>query len=189
MKKICLIFLLLQAALLFTCCNNRPAGTVTTHAGDSVLLATTDTAYIPESDSFSTLDEYTDMYLVVIDTGINYWQLEHTMFTLNGNLGLKIDTMNRYYNAGKNNVVLPDDDEDDIYAGDYFPRRYGDDFLSIENLSFYQPGSQTDDANTFILISGLYDNPSSADSMATIIKAHHPTVFVMKSNIYMGCMH
>lgn len=170
-------------------CNNKPAVVQTTHSADSVSLTPADTAYIPESDTFSTLDEYADMYLVVVDTGSNYWQLEHTMFTLNSKLGLKIDTMGRYYNAGKNDVVLPDDDEDDIYAGSYFPRRYGDDFLSIENISYYRPGLQTGAANTFLLISGLYDNPSSADSMAGIIKPYQPTVFVMKSKIYMGCMH
>lgn len=184
-------------------CNNKPAPlaqtvavmqtgdttSATAFAGDDVSTTTFDVDDVTESDTFSTLDYFVDKYLVVVDTGTNYWQLEHTMFTLKSKLGLKIDTMGRYYNAGKNDVVLPDDDEDDIYAGNYFPRRYSDDFLSIENMSFYRPGLQTGAANTFLLVSGLYDNPSSADSMAGIIKPYQPTVFVMKSKIYMGCMH
>lgn len=170
-------------------CNNKPAVVQTTHSADSVSLTSTDTAYIPENDTFSTLDYFVNKYLVVIDTGSNYWQLEHTMFTLNSKLGLKIDTMNRHYNKASNMVVLADDDEDDIWRGEYYPRRGGEDFLSIEYWQYFDLNENKHTDTTFALVAGMFDNTLNADSMAGIIKPYQPTVFVMKSKIYMGCMH
>lgn len=160
-----------------------------TFDGDYVLTTTFYGDYVTENDTFSTLDEYADMYLVVVDTGTNYWQLEHTMFTLNSKLGLKIDTMNRHYNKASNMVVLADDDEDDIWRGEYYPRRGGEDFLSIEYWQYFDLNENKHTDTTFALVAGMFDNTLNADSMAGIIKPYQPTVFVMKSNIYMGCMH
>ncbi|WP_262490545.1 hypothetical protein [Hymenobacter sp. CRA2] len=36
---------------------------------------------------------------------------------------LASDTLGRFFDEQKNLIRLPDDDEDELYAGDYFPRR------------------------------------------------------------------
>ena len=46
--------------------------------------------------------------------------------------------MERTYDKAKNLIALPDNHEDEIYAGDYLPRRYPSSTLSLEYLQFYQ---------------------------------------------------
>ena len=69
-------------------------------------------------------------FVVVADTSFDYSTLHKKMFELNSKLKIPIDTMGRFYNKSKNLIALPDNDKDEIYAGDYFPRRFPSDNLS-----------------------------------------------------------
>ena len=77
-------------------------------------------------------------FVVVADTNSDYFFLRDKMFKLSMRLQLPIDTMGRFFNKTKNLIALPDNDEDEIYAGDYFPRRFPSDNFSLEYLDFYQ---------------------------------------------------
>ena len=61
---------------------------------------------------------------MVADTGKDYFKLRNQMFRLNQLLHISIDTMGRYYNKMKDEIVLRENDEDEIYRGEYFPRRF-----------------------------------------------------------------
>lgn len=131
-------------------------------------------------------DDYATYFVVVADTGSNYYLLHKKMFDLNRQLNSSIDTMGRFYNKTKNLIALPDNDEDEIYAGDYFPRRFPSDNLSLEYLSFYQ--EQAGD-KTIALVTGIYETEKSADSALTILQKTEKKGFKIKADIYVGCMH
>jgi len=125
-------------------------------------------------------------FIVVADTSQDYSMLHKKMFDLNSKLNIPIDTMGRFYNKTKNLIALPDNDEDEIYAGDYFPRRFPSDNLSLEYLNFYQRQAGE---KTIALVTGIYETEKSADSALTVLHKTERNVFKIKADIYVGCMH
>lgn len=125
-------------------------------------------------------------YLVILDTGVEYSVLYAKMFEANRLLRLPIDTLGRSYNKNKDLIALPVDDEDEIYAGDYFPRRVDSANLSLEYLDFYEEKSSP---KNIALVAGIYAKENSADSVLTISKRFYKNAFKIKASIYMGCMH
>lgn len=125
-------------------------------------------------------------FVVVADTSKDYSFLHKKMFDLNRKLNVPIDTMGRFYNKTKNLIALPDNDEDEMYAGDYFPRRFPSDNLSLEYLNFYQKQAGE---KTIALVTGIYETEKSADSAMTVLYKTEKKVFKIKADIYVGCMH
>jgi disulfide oxidoreductase YuzD len=81
---------------------------------------------------------------------------------------------------------LPDNDDDEMYAGVYFPRRYPSENLSLEYLDFYNRNA---DHKTIALVSGIYQSEKSADSLLSIIRKTDKKAYKLKSQVYVGCMH
>ena len=125
-------------------------------------------------------------YVVVADTSLDYNFLDKKMFELNRQFKIPIDSMGRFYNKAKNLIALPDNDDDEIYAGDYYPRRYPSENLSLEYLGFYQSRARK---KTIALVTGIYETKKSADSALRIIQQAERKGFKIKSEIYIGCMH
>jgi hypothetical protein len=133
-------------------------------------------------------DEYMSAYVVVVDTSTDYGTLRTKMFSLSKAIGIKIDTMGRGFNGTKNLIALPEDDSDEIYAGDYFPRRYPNEKLSLEYLVFYNQNDSTT-PNLIALVSLITDIEQRAREHLDSIKTIEPKAFIVNSEIYMGCMH
>lgn len=132
-------------------------------------------------------DDMIDTYFIVIaDTGLDYYVLHKKMLGINRGLHIPIDTMGRFYNKTKNMIALPDDADDEIYAGDYFPRRFPAENLSLEYLDFYQPSAGE---KTIALISGVYEEKNAADKALSVLKKIEKESFVIKAEVYTGCMH
>lgn len=177
-------FIILTAIL--TACRATPSDRNKNKA-QSNEIDTTVNVSIDNSVAEDTIDyDYATYFVVVADTGSNYYFLYKKMFDLNRQLNRSIDTMGRSYNKVKNLIALPDNDEDEIYAGDYFPRRFPSDNLSLEYVSFYQ--EQAGD-KTIALVTGIYETEKSADSALTILKKTEKKAFKIKADIYVGCMH
>lgn len=140
----------------------------------------------PTPDDFSELDQHATRYIVISDSGINYSTLSLKMHRISKATGINIDTMGRYFDNAKQMLILPEDDEDEIYAGDYFMRRYGDDVLSIEYLSVYK-----DDTNlkTMAVVAGIFETRARADSISTVLYNSGFQSQILTSKLYMGCMH
>lgn len=134
----------------------------------------------------TTDDNYSTYFVVIADTSADYYYLHKKMFDLNRQLNIPIDTMGRFYNKTKNLIALPDNDEDEIYAGDYFPRRFPSDNLSLEYLNFYQKKAEK---KTIALITGIYETEKSSDSALAVLYKIDRKAFKMKADIYVGCMH
>jgi hypothetical protein len=131
-------------------------------------------------------EETVTFYIVVADSGTDYYSLRDQMLYLNKALNIPIDTMRRSFNPVKNLIALPDDDEDDLYAGDYYPRRFPSKHLSLEYLSFYQ--NRTSE-KTIAIVAGIFESPDSADSTVAIIKRINNKAFATPAEIYTGCIH
>lgn len=176
--------------LLVASCNNKPA-TVTATLPTDTLYSNNNSlqATHNEEDDYNPESEYSTMYFVLIDTGKNYYALSSLMHTVSNKTGLPIDTLNRHYNNDRNMIVLADDDEDEMWRGEYYPRRYGEDFMSIEYWQYFLLNHNQPTDTTFALVAGMFYNPISADSLADVIKKYQPSVFVEEAKVFNGCMH
>ncbi|SDE42801.1 hypothetical protein SAMN05216464_106100 [Mucilaginibacter pineti] len=140
--------------------------------------------YVDAGDIDEQKDDYADYYVVVADTGEKYNVLRDKMLDLHQSLNVPIDTMGRTYNKVKDLIALPDNDEDEIFAGDYFQRRNISNTLSLEYLQPYLSSSKN---KTIALVAGIYETKMSADSVLKSIAI--PNAFTIKAHIYQGCLH
>ena len=158
------------------------------HPSKSVEMTSLKTTLVNENGvAEDTTDyNYATYFVVVADTSHDYSTLHKQMFDLNSKFKIPIDTMGRFYNKTKNLIALPDNYEDGIYAGDYFPRRFPSDNLSLEYLNFYQSRAGE---KTIALVTGIYETEKSADSALTVLHRTEIKAFKIKADIYVGCMH
>ena len=133
-------------------------------------------------------EQYMNAYIVVSDTSQNYFELRQKMFDLNEKLKTEIDSMGRGFDKKKNLICLPENDEDEIYAGDYFPRRYPSETLSLEYLIYYTNGKKPTEG-TIALVTIITDNKEKAEKKLAEVKKYSNRAFIVNSKIYMGCMH
>lgn len=162
----------------------------------AISLKTPDTSLnnslLTSEDAFLDTEQYADYYLVIADASTNYFSLQKKMINIHCKFNIEIDTLRRYYNTEKKQILLPEDDEDEIYQGEYFPRRFEANTLSIEYAYIYEENNVLEPSNyptKMILVAGMFVNKTRADSLQNVLKALYPKTFVQKSKIYIGCMH
>jgi len=190
MRKFMTRHIYIILTVILTACGTTPTDKKNAEIKSNKVDTTTSLQSSVSQDN-NQLEDTTDYnnatyFVVVADTGIDYSILHKKMFDLNKKLNISIDTMGRFYNKTKNLIALPDNDEDEIYAGDYFPRRFPSDNLSLEYLDFYQRQAGE---KTIALVTGIYETEKSADSALTILRNTEKKVFKIKADIYVGCMH
>jgi hypothetical protein len=147
------------------------------------------TAAHSKLESNENINSETDLasyYIVISDTGTDYQSLSNKLFEINRKSGIPIDSMGRTYNKKKNLIALPDNDEDELYAGNYFPRRFPSDYLSLEYLRFYKPHSAE---KTIALVTGIYEQEKAAESALLALKKMEKKAFKIKAELYTGCIH
>ncbi len=187
MKNLFLLFIV----AIYTSCNSSPAKTkvaakvksipvlpASYKAQNSLKQAATDTAINEQEDA------YADYFIIVTDTGRNYEDLKRKMIALHKATNIGIDTLGRSYNKTKDLIALPDNDEDEIYAGDYYPRRAVSSTLSLEYLDIYTNNAGP---KTIAVVAGIYESKQSADS--TLNTMGNIAAHVLKAHIYVGCLH
>lgn len=148
-------------------------------------------------DSLSAEDTagvYAQVYVVIADTGKNYFELRKKMFDLRKTSGMKIDTLYRGYIKKKNLIAFPENYENDPdYAGLYFPRREESEFLSLEYVNYYMGKNfsfeNAGNTMTIAIVSGVFFDKSDAEENLKIIKAAEKKAFILKGKVYLGCMH
>jgi hypothetical protein len=176
------VFIVLCSLYLFGCRSDSPKNEASAMADSVALVGDT----LLGTDVESMPNEYQTYYIVVADTSKNYFGLQKMMYTLEDKVFFEIDTMNRYYNAKKDLICLPDNDEDEIYAGDYFPRRSPSPTLSLEYLNFYKPEAGE---KAIALVAGIYEGEGEANVRLADVLKFYKSAFVIKSDVFVGCMH
>jgi len=179
----------LTAALLVFSCRETPDNKNLQPPPDVNRVSDSDNTAPAPAETLETEDSVSDFeyfYIVAADTHQNYFLLDRKMLELAGRLNLPIDTMGRYYNPEKNKIMLPETDEDDVWAGDYYPRRFPSDFLSLEHLNYYQLSANP---KTIALIAGIFETEHSADSAVTFLKKQGEPAFSFRAKLFTGCLH
>lgn len=131
--------------------------------------------------------------------GYHYDSLRSIALETAGLLHAEFDTFHRYYHPLKKRIVLPNDFEDDIWAGEYYPRRVGERFVSIEMRDAYidtltvksetaREAFYADTLKMFVF-AAMYPEKKSADSILHILKPRFKEAAIIPDEIYMGCMH
>jgi len=177
--------LVITSVILYTSCVSTTGSNA---ARDSVITASP-TLYADTIDNVITggdTSDYVILYLAIADTGKDYNSLRTEMFAINKALAIPIDTMGRYYNTKKKEIVLPDDDNDEMYRGQYFPRRFPSVSLSLE---YYKTYDDISTSKNIALVAGMYEHKASADSALAAISSLGRHAFVLKAPVYAGCMH
>src|SRR5690606_36423200 len=87
----------------------------------------------PSAFSSFEAEQYVDYYLVIPHKSIVYSDLENIMQTIHIQYQLEIDTLGRSFDKAKQQIIVPEDDEDELYRGEYFPRRFESESLSIRS--------------------------------------------------------
>lgn len=168
----------------------QPGHTKTSTTKDSTTITTlqpVDTVNTP-TDNEAIEDENAEAYVLVADTGNNYYALRSILQQAHEKTGRIIDSLGRAYYPEKDSILLPADDEDEMWAGDYYPRQTFDDFLSIEYVSQYRY-KENYEGRTMAAVLGIYTQPSTADSILQLVKPQFGNAHVIKTTIYLGCMH
>ena len=131
---------------------------------------------------------YINAFIVIADSSQVYSELKLKMFNLKDKLNVEIDTMGRGYNKTKDLICLPENDEDEIYAGDYFPRRFPSETLSLEYLDYYD---KKNGEKTIGLIVGIFQQKEklNAERLLKKLSEFFPNAYILNTDIYMGCMH
>ncbi|HBK71099.1 MAG TPA: hypothetical protein DDZ39_05480, partial [Flavobacteriaceae bacterium] len=131
-------------------------------------------------------EDYANAYIVIADSSPVYHALKGKMVDLKEKLGIKMDSLGREYNENKDLIRLPENHEDELYAGVYYPRRGYTELLSLEYLDYYDPKLKE---KTIGLIVGILNIESEAKKLLVRVKEVSPNAFLLNKNLYIGCMH
>jgi len=175
-------------ALGFLACgqSDKQQGPASATAAVTDTVAATNTVKDTATEEYAIDDQYANFYVVIADTGKNYYELDKKMYQISKTLKMEVDTMNRYYNKDKKEIVVKETDEDEMYRGEYFPRRFPSTHLSLEHLKIY---NEETDWPTMVLVGGIYESKREADSVLNLLKPQASTAHVRLSKLYVGCMH
>ena len=155
---------------------------------DSITIDSNNTTDEEPTDSL-TAEEQVDYALyrvVIVDTGYQYEPLLQTLYAVEKKTGLQVDLMGRYFDQKKKEIILPEDDEDELYAGSYFPRRYPSNTLSIEYLNTFLPAA---DNKKMAIIATIAEGRRQADSLVRVLTPHYPHTYSISSKVFIGCLH
>lgn len=133
-------------------------------------------------------------YVVTVAEGFNYDSLKTICLQTAKFLDSKVDLMGRVYRENKG-IILPDNCDDIIYCGNYYPRRpLGEqNFVSIEMKSLFSDTSEHSMSDTLkmVVVANMFfeDSKQQADSVTKKLHAKFPTVKTVRTEQYLGCMH
>ncbi|MCB9240404.1 MAG: hypothetical protein H6608_04710 [Flavobacteriales bacterium] len=157
----------------------------TKHASDAQLtdqdrcLETTD--YVKEQQMYH---PFIQTHIVVLDTSYNYGEMQSAMFQASDAFTLEIDTGGRSYDPVQDLICLPME-ADDPYGGEYYPRRFESEFLSIEYLDYYVDGPE----KKMMLVARMTYLQREASASLSTVQKDFPNAFVLTTDLYQGCMH
>jgi len=127
---------------------------------------------------------YSEMSVLILKSTKDYEQALSCALEASKNLGWEFDNDQRLYSAEKG-VYFSEDFPDSIYAEGYYPRRYGQALISLENSTGYEgftPGY-------IIVIGGIYPDEEAAGKDLSLVQGSYPDAYIKKTSIYMGCIH
>lgn len=128
-------------------------------------------------------DFYSDRYILILKSTKDYNEAVDFARNAAKKLGLKFDNENRRYSKEKG--IYFEGIQDDDYNGGYYPRRYTDEFISLENSSSYQGFRD----GFIIVVCGIHNDKRASNQALAKIKPFYADAYVKKTKMWMGCIH
>jgi hypothetical protein len=155
-------------------------------AGKTITLVVDSSAAKPISseENFGSFED--DFFLVIADTSHDYNKILEEAKKLSVDFSLDIDNLGRIYDPAADSILIPFNPEDEQYSRAYFLRRFPSSALSIEYIDAYQVNSPQ---NTFALVAGIFKDEKSYNEIAPKLRNNYPNLYVLKTRIYLGCLH
>ena len=91
-------------------------------------------------------------------------------------------------------LILPDECGDPIYCGEYLPRRYNELHLAATSLVGYISVEKSEayprlQKGYYIALAAICDSHEDAENELLKFRRFAPKAYVVKTEIYMGCIH
>jgi hypothetical protein len=138
----------------------------------------------PSEENFGAFED--DYFLVIADTSHDYYKILEESKKLSVDFLLDIDNLGRIYDPAADSILIPFNPEDEYYSRAYFLRRFPSPALSIEYLDAYQANSPQ---NKFALVAGIFKDEEAYNKIARELMNNYPNLYVLKTRIYLGCLH
>lgn len=165
----------------------KKAERFTTSTADSTTYAMATATSTAVEDSLLREEEpdaFLDCFVLIADTGMNYFSLREQMLQLHQQLRQPIDTLGRTYDVSESAIVYADSFATEADNA-YFPRRYPDSSLSLEYLRAY---TEHTDQKTMALVTGIYADKKDAEAAMARLKVAAGKAFLVPATVYLGCM-
>jgi len=192
-------------SMLVISCESPKHNHEQTGSKDSVSIVVSDSSTQPDVSDENSDDEVSgveeDMaltFIVSVAEGYNYDSLHRIALQASEVLGYPMDSSSAYYNQKKKRIVLADNDEDDIWAGEYRFRRFSDERVSLEmryayidtiiaNNDLLREKLQNDSTRMFVC-ANLTDEATALKLRETLLPKF-PQTKIIAAKVYVGCMH
>ena len=140
------------------------------------------------SDAETKNEDYETAFVIVLDTSEQFNKIFHLAMATSKKYQIEFDTTERTYFPETNIWGVSQSSSDEIYRGQYFPRRKGDekDKLSLEYMYWYDKKSND---KKLMLVSNIFSFSMDAEQSVAAWRKSFPQAFILQCEMYMGCMH
>src|SRR6185503_1046497 len=107
-------------------------------------------------------EHYEWVYIVFAGTSLNFHALDNVCHKIANVTSEKYSNELMY--DKQRGMIVPDSSDDELYAGNYSPRRCPEESISIEMLWYYSqnPSLLSDSDKRMTIITGIFENKSDA---------------------------
>ncbi len=133
-------------------------------------------------------EENETAFIVVLDTSDQFNKMYDLALRTSKKFNIPFDTVQKTYFPQSNLWGVSMSSGDEMYRGEYFPRRHGDEkeILSLEYQNWYDQSSR--DKN-LMLVANIFHFSMDAEESVARWRPFFPNAFILQREIYMGCMH
>ena len=125
-----------------------------------------------------------DKHILILKTTKDYDEAVGFAAEASNKLGVEFKNEHTKYSKEKG-IYFAETLPDPMYRGEYMPRRYNYDYISLENSSQYEGFSP----GYIIVVGGVYSTEKDASKAMKSAKKHYRDAYTKKTNMWMGCIH
>lgn len=140
------------------------------------------------SDTETKNEDYETAFVIMLDTSEQFYKMYDLAMATSKKYQIEFDTTERTYFPETNIWGVSQSSSDEIYRGQYFPRRKGDEKekLSLEYMYWYDKKSND---KKLMLVSNIFSFSMDAEQSVAAWRKSFPQAFILQCEMYMGCMH
>lgn len=131
-------------------------------------------------------DNMKPFHVIIVSIGNNYDSLATIGKKVAKELNVEYKTLDRIYD-NKRGIILPDTSPDEIFAGEYYPRRYEGSFVSVEHRGPYDDKATSD--MEMVVIAGIFEQKNDAQQLFKKVKKVYPAAKLVSTKLFIGCLH